>query len=59
MPAPDSGGLDARVRVLTQTVADHLAEGIAKHPTDWHMLQRMWLDKPVPELAAEPVSADP
>jgi KDO2-lipid IV(A) lauroyltransferase len=59
VPPVESGGLDARVRTLTQTIADHLAEGIAKHPTDWHMLQRMWLDKPAEEPAAEPVSADP
>jgi hypothetical protein len=23
-------------------VADRLAQGIAEHPEDWHMLQRMW-----------------
>jgi lauroyl/myristoyl acyltransferase len=45
VPPPGSGSLDARVRVLTQTVADTLAEGIAKHPGDWHMLQRLWLDE--------------
>ena len=43
IPGPEVGSLDARAKVLTQTVADHLAEGIAKHPTDWHMLQRLWL----------------
>jgi KDO2-lipid IV(A) lauroyltransferase len=50
-PPPDSGGLDARVRTLTQTVADQLADGIAKHPTDWHMLQRLWLDEPRPQTS--------
>jgi KDO2-lipid IV(A) lauroyltransferase len=44
VPPADSGSLEARVRTLTQTIADHLAEGIAKHPTDWHMLQKLWLD---------------
>ncbi len=29
----------ARVRVLTQGVADALGAGIAEHPEDWHMLQ--------------------
>jgi KDO2-lipid IV(A) lauroyltransferase len=43
MPPPNSGSLDVRVRALTQTIADHLAEGIAKHPADWHMLQKLWL----------------
>lgn len=47
LPAPDSGPLDARVRILTQRIADRLAEGIREHPYDWHMLQRMWLDEPI------------
>jgi phosphatidylinositol dimannoside acyltransferase len=42
VPVPADGPLDARVRQLTQTVADGLAKGIAAHPEDWHMLQRMW-----------------
>ena len=28
---------------MTQSVADAFAEGIAEHPEDWHMLQRLWL----------------
>jgi KDO2-lipid IV(A) lauroyltransferase len=43
VPSPDSGPLDVRVRALTQTIADYLADGIAKHPADWHMLQKVWL----------------
>jgi len=46
LPLPADGPLDARVRALTQVVADRLAAGIARHPQDWHMLQRMWLDEP-------------
>ena len=46
VPGPETGTLDVRVRALTQQVADQLAEGIARHPQDWHMLQRMWLDAP-------------
>jgi lauroyl/myristoyl acyltransferase len=46
VPGPEVGTLGVRVRQLTQTIADHLAEGIAKHPADWHMLQRLWLDEP-------------
>nr|WP_240940223.1 phosphatidylinositol mannoside acyltransferase [Planosporangium flavigriseum] len=42
LPPPEDGPLDARVRQLTQQVADGLAQGIAAHPEDWHMLQRMW-----------------
>ncbi len=32
------------VRTMTQVVADAFAAGIAAHPADWHMLQRLWLD---------------
>ena len=32
------------VATMTQQVADAFAEGIAAHPADWHMLQRLWLD---------------
>lgn len=46
LPGPDSGPLDDRVRSVTQRIADGLAAGIARHPEDWHMLQRMWLDRP-------------
>lgn len=42
VPEPDSGPIDTRVQVLTQRIADHLADGIARHPQDWHMLQRIW-----------------
>jgi KDO2-lipid IV(A) lauroyltransferase len=41
---PLGGSLDERVRTLTQAIADRLADGIAKHPADWHMLQRLWRD---------------
>lgn len=44
VPGPEEGPLDARVRVTTQRIADLLAAGIARHPEDWHMLQRLWLD---------------
>jgi KDO2-lipid IV(A) lauroyltransferase len=44
LPGPDEGSLGQRVRRTTQLIADRLADGIAKHPQDWHMLQRMWLD---------------
>ncbi len=41
---PVGGSLDDRVRSVTQLIADHLARGIAAHPEDWHMLQRMWVN---------------
>ena len=32
------------VATMTQAMADAFAAGIAAHPADWHMLQRLWLD---------------
>ncbi|MPZ28241.1 MAG: phosphatidylinositol mannoside acyltransferase [Micromonosporaceae bacterium] len=43
-PPPAAGPMDQRVREFTQQIADQLAAGIAAHPADWHMLQRLWLD---------------
>jgi lauroyl/myristoyl acyltransferase len=48
LPGPDEGAMDARVRLLTQRMADSFAEGIARHPQDWHMLQRLWLKDDAP-----------
>lgn len=44
---PAAGSEAERVRAMTQAVADALGDGpdgIADHPADWHMLQRLWLD---------------
>ena len=35
---------EERVAAIVQQCADHFAEGIAKSPQDWHMLQRIWVD---------------
>jgi lauroyl/myristoyl acyltransferase len=32
------------VATMTQALADAFAAGIAEHPADWHMLQRLWQD---------------
>lgn len=40
---PAAGGRAERARAMTQAVADALARGVAAHPEDWHMLQRLWL----------------
>ena len=44
LPVPESGSLDDDP-AATQEIAHRLAAGIARHPQDWHMLQRMWLDE--------------
>lgn len=54
LPLPPGDNLPDRVQVLTQAVADRLAVGIAAHPQDWHMLQRLWL----PAVAGPRVPAD-
>jgi KDO2-lipid IV(A) lauroyltransferase len=51
LPIPEVGRLAEQVRALTQTLADHFAAGIARHPEDWHMLQRMWRE---PAMAGDP-----
>ncbi len=40
---PTDGPLNVRVKQTTQALADAYAEGIAAHPQDWHMLQKLWL----------------
>ena len=40
---PVEGPLDVRVKQTTQLLADAFAAGIADHPQDWHMLQKLWL----------------
>ncbi|MGW3088630.1 phosphatidylinositol mannoside acyltransferase [Streptomyces sp. NPDC001108] len=40
---PDSGTRAQRTSSMTQALADAFAGGIADHPEDWHMLQRLWL----------------
>ncbi|MDX3526138.1 phosphatidylinositol mannoside acyltransferase [Streptomyces sp. ID05-39B] len=40
---PESGTRAEQTSVMTQALADAFATGIADHPEDWHMLQRLWL----------------
>ncbi|WP_326592155.1 phosphatidylinositol mannoside acyltransferase [Streptomyces sp. NBC_01294] len=41
---PKTGTRTEKTTVMTQALADAFAWGIAEHPEDWHMLQRLWLD---------------
>ena len=41
---PPAGDRAEKISVMTQHVADAFADGIAEHPQDWHMLQRVWVD---------------
>ncbi|MEW2517489.1 phosphatidylinositol mannoside acyltransferase [Actinacidiphila alni] len=58
---PDSGDRAAKTSAMTQELADAYASGIADHPEDWHMLQRLWLSdlEPRPEPPAGSATADP
>ncbi len=43
VPPPPEGSRKEKIAVMTQALADAFAEGIAAHPADWHMLQRVWV----------------
>ncbi|MCX2925969.1 phosphatidylinositol mannoside acyltransferase [Streptomyces sp. NEAU-W12] len=43
VPVPTSGTRAEKTSVMTQALADAFATGIADHPEDWHMLQRLWV----------------
>ncbi len=50
---PAEGTRQEKAAVMTQAVADAFAAGIAEHPQDWHMLQRLWLS----DLDARPAGS--
>ncbi|MFG2207974.1 phosphatidylinositol mannoside acyltransferase [Streptomyces sp. NPDC048638] len=51
---PETGTRADKAAQMTQALADAFASGIADHPEDWHMLQRLWLAdlEPRPEPGA-------
>ncbi|MFC8435585.1 phosphatidylinositol mannoside acyltransferase [Streptomyces sp. NPDC057253] len=53
---PQSGTRAEKTSVMAQALADAFATGIADHPEDWHMLQRLWLKdlEPRPSDGARP-----
>jgi len=48
---PETGDRPEKTSVMTQALADAFATGIADHPEDWHMLQRLWLKDLQPRRA--------
>jgi KDO2-lipid IV(A) lauroyltransferase len=50
---PASGTRAEKTSVMTQALADAFASGIADHPEDWHMLQRLWLADLEPRRAQD------
>lgn len=43
VPIPTEGGLRERLSAVCQTVASRFEVSVSAHPTDWHMLSRLWL----------------
>lgn len=44
IPVPDEGGRQEKIQAMTQELAHVFEAGIAAHPEDWHMLQKVWVD---------------
>ncbi|HEX2312234.1 MAG TPA: phosphatidylinositol mannoside acyltransferase [Thermomonospora sp.] len=44
IPVPDLPDRKERIRAMTQDLALVFQRGIAEHPEDWHMLQRVWVE---------------
>ncbi|MCK2216726.1 phosphatidylinositol mannoside acyltransferase [Actinomadura sp. ATCC 31491] len=51
LPVPAEGTRQEKVAALAQGLAEVFEKGIAEHPEDWHMLQRLWLDDLPPGAA--------
>ncbi|GAB3212338.1 phosphatidylinositol mannoside acyltransferase [Marinactinospora thermotolerans] len=43
IPIPDEGDRAAKIKSMTQELARVFETGIAEHPEDWHMLQRVFV----------------
>ncbi|WP_369269878.1 phosphatidylinositol mannoside acyltransferase [Streptomyces sp. R11] len=56
---PETGTRAEKTSVMTQALADAFATGIAEHPEDWHMLQRLWLADLEPRPADGPAGERP
>ncbi|TDB98431.1 phosphatidylinositol mannoside acyltransferase [Actinomadura sp. 7K534] len=44
IPVPGEGGRQEKIQAMTQELARVFEAGIAAHPEDWHMLQKVWVD---------------
>ena len=43
IPVPETGTRPEKIAAMTQQLARVLEEGIARHPQDWHMLQKVFV----------------
>jgi len=48
---PLDGSQEEKISHLVQQSADNFERGIAQHPEDWHMIQRIWIDDDFKERA--------
>ncbi|GAA4129590.1 phosphatidylinositol mannoside acyltransferase [Actinomadura keratinilytica] len=44
IPVPEEGDRRERTLAVTQRLAREFEAGIAAHPEDWHMLQKVWVE---------------
>jgi KDO2-lipid IV(A) lauroyltransferase len=59
IPVPAEGDRKQRVAAMTQQIARAFEDGIAAHPADWHMLQRVFVaDLDPARLAASAARAE-
>ncbi|UUU35220.1 phosphatidylinositol mannoside acyltransferase [Streptomyces sp. CA-210063] len=56
---PGTGTRAEKTSVMTQALAAAFATGIADHPEDWHMLQRLWLADLDPAKSPADLRNDP
>lgn len=42
---PTEGSEEERIKQTVQAIADVFARGISQSPQDWHMLQRIWIER--------------
>ncbi|GAA4065817.1 phosphatidylinositol mannoside acyltransferase [Nonomuraea soli] len=45
IPVPVEGTRQEKVAVVAQRLVEVFEKGIADHPEDWHMMQRLWIDQ--------------
>ncbi len=57
IPVPEEGSREEKIAAMCQSLADVFAQGIAEHPADWHMLQKLWLSDLDPAKAPRPAAA--
>ncbi|MGV9316680.1 phosphatidylinositol mannoside acyltransferase [Streptomyces sp. NPDC003691] len=56
---PASGTRAEKTAAMTQALADVYAAGIAEHPEDWHMLQKLWVSDLEPREPRERPAGEP